>query len=84
MSELASIFHDAPRNISSIHKIRWLSIHNALDSFLGRVYSVLEGLRQIQASKNEKKVRKTARRIARKIVRKAIEKEAIAIYFHIV
>ena len=50
---IAKEFNDASTNISKVHKVRWLSVHNALNSFLGKYYSVLVELNQIQASPDD-------------------------------
>ena len=43
-----------------MNKVRWLSVHQALDNFLGNFFSVLEDLRPIQADKNVKAARKAS------------------------
>ena len=40
--------------------MRWLSVHEALDNFLGKLFSILEDLRQIQAEKKGDAKRKAS------------------------
>jgi len=44
---LAKLFHDSKKKITGLHDIRWLSLHEGIDSFLGQLFSVLTDLAQV-------------------------------------
>ena len=57
---LSGIFNDSKKSFVGMHKVRWLSVHKALDNILGKLFSILEDLRQIQAEKKGDAMRKAS------------------------
>ena len=57
LDKMHKVFNDARKKTTALHDIRQLSLHEATDSFLGQLYTILQCLIQISEDKSTKKKR---------------------------